>query len=242
MVSVNNQSQGINPPSESTISKIKNTVKGSVHKILSLPDKHPKLRIIFDIAIIALAIIAMVSILLTSGISGPMFFAIVPLMGFAGLGIALLISDTVKNKKVQRIAEKVAAAIVPLIILGSGAAFITAGVLAVPTSAAFLGTPQFILGVVISSLAIVALKNITVPKLLPPKDPSSSTKKKISINKNPANNHTASIKANAIVNQRKKELVNQERKNIQRKANTRRNKRKYTVPKNISSKTNKNLT
>lgn len=236
MASVNNQSQRINPSSESTRSKIKNTVKGSLHKILSLPDKQPKLRVVFDIAIIALAIIAMISMLLTSGISGPMFFAIVPLMGFMGLGVALLISDTVKNKKVQRIAEKVAAAIVPLIILGSGAAFITAGVLAVPTSAAFLGTPQFILGIVISSLAIVALKNITVPKLLLPKNQTSSTKKNISTIKNAANNNTASTKANTIVNQRKKILLNQERKTLQRKANMRRNKRKYTVPKNVPSK------
>lgn len=229
MTSVNNHQ------STSTVSNIKNVIKGNFQKILALPDKYQKLRIVFDIAIIALSIISMISILLTTGLGGPIFFAIVPLIGFMGLGFALLISDTVKNKKVRDISEKITAFAIPLIILGSGIAFITAGVLSIPTSAAFLGTPQFILGITISGLALTALKNITIPKLFVKKN-ESPTKKNRSITTNSKKN-TASTKTNKIINQRKKNQINQERKTVQRKNITRKKEtHKYTIPKNISSK------
>lgn len=238
MYSINNQYPNPieNSPSKLTMSNVKNTVKGKIQTILSLPDKYPKLKIVFDIGIIALSIIAMVSVILTSGLSGPMFFAIVPLIGFTSFGIALLISDTVKNKTVKNIAEKVAALAIPLIILGSGVAFITAGVLAVPASAAFLGTPQFILGTIISGLAIIALKNITIPKLFTKKT-QTHIKKNRSITTNKTSKNNASEKTEKIINQRKKNKVNQEKKTFQRKITLiKKGQHKYTVPKDISWK------
>lgn len=151
------------PQTGNSVGRLFSNIKGKAGGFLSLPDKHPKLRIAFDIGIIALAVISIISIIMMSGGQGLMLYALIPGMLFAGMGVALLISDVVKNPKTMLRAQKVMALITPLLLASAAALLIIAASAVGGPGVMMVAQPQFILGLVLASFSLLSVARVTIP-------------------------------------------------------------------------------
>ncbi|BAE81485.1 conserved hypothetical protein [Chlamydia felis Fe/C-56] len=137
------------------------TSTGFFGRLLSIPDRNPKMRYVFDIAIIAIAVISMVGILVASQGQGLLLFGLIPGFIFGTLGVIMLISDVANTPRSQKIADTITAILLPFILLGIASALIASAYFSVGGSALIFANPQFIMGFMTIGLALVSLSKVT---------------------------------------------------------------------------------
>ncbi|AAP05039.1 IncV family inclusion membrane protein [Chlamydia caviae] len=141
--------------------RMRTSSTGFFGRLLSLPDRNPKMRYIFDIAIIAIAVISIVGILVASQGSGLLLFGLIPGFIVGALGVTLLISDIADTPKAQKIADTVTAVLLPLIILGIASALIASAYFTAGGSTLIFANPQFLMGFMTIGVALISLSKVT---------------------------------------------------------------------------------
>lgn len=134
--------------------------KGLLSRFLTAPDRHPKLRYVYDIAIIAISILCIVSIILWTQGSGLALFALAPALAIGALGVTLLVSDLAESPKSKEIADTVAAISLPFILTGTAAGLMFSAV-AVGGGALILANPMFLMGSMTLGFALMSLHKVT---------------------------------------------------------------------------------
>ncbi|AGR95266.1 IncV family inclusion membrane protein [Chlamydia trachomatis] len=135
-------------------------VKGLLSRFLTAPDRHPKLRYVYDIALIAISILCIVSIILWTQGSGLALFAIAPALAIGALGVTLLVSDLAESQKSKEIADTVAAVSLPFILTGTAAGLMFSAI-AVGGGAVILANPLFLMGSMTLGFALMSLHRVT---------------------------------------------------------------------------------
>ncbi|EGK69059.1 putative inner membrane protein [Chlamydia abortus LLG] len=150
------------PASPTSIGKrIGATSTGFFGRLLSLPDRNPKMRYIFDIGIIAIAVISIIGILVASQGQGLLLFGLIPGFIFGALGLTMLVSDIADTPKSQKIADTITAVLLPFILLGIASALIASAYFTAGGSTLILANPQFLMGFMTIGLALVSLSKVT---------------------------------------------------------------------------------
>ena len=134
--------------------------KGLLSRFLTAPDRHPKLRYVYDISIIAISILCIVSIILWTQGSGLALFALAPALAIGALGVTLLVSDLAESPKSKEIADTVAAISLPFILTGTAAGLMFSAV-AVGGGALILANPMFLMGSMTLGFALMSLHKVT---------------------------------------------------------------------------------
>lgn len=134
--------------------------KGLLSRFLTAPDRHPKLRYVYDISIIAISILCIVSIILWTQGSGLALFALAPALAIGALGVTLLVSDLAESQKSKEIADTVAAISLPFILTGTAAGLMFSAV-AVGGGALILANPMFLMGSMTLGFALMSLHKVT---------------------------------------------------------------------------------
>ncbi|WP_366223736.1 IncV family inclusion membrane protein [Chlamydia buteonis] len=134
---------------------------GFFGRLLSLPDRNPKMRYTFDIGIIAIAISSIIGILVASQGQGLLLFGLIPGFIFGALGLTMLVSDIANTPKSQKIADTITAVLLPFILLGIASALIASAYFTVGGSTLILANPQFLMGFMTIGLALVSLSKVT---------------------------------------------------------------------------------
>ncbi|WP_375793200.1 IncV family inclusion membrane protein [Chlamydia sp. 12-01] len=141
--------------------RIRATSTGFFGRLLSLPDRNPKMRYVFDIGIIAIAVISIVGILVASQGQGLLLFGLIPGLIFGALGVTMLISDIANTPRSQKIADTITAVLLPFILLGIASALIASAYFTAGGSTLILANPQFLMGFMTIGLALVSLSKVT---------------------------------------------------------------------------------
>ncbi|WP_139414775.1 IncV family inclusion membrane protein [Chlamydia abortus] len=149
------------PASPTSIKRIGATSTGFFGRLLSLPDRNPKMRYIFDIGIIAIAVISIIGILVASQGQGLLLFGLIPGFIFGALGLTMLVSDIADTPKSQKIADTITAVLLPFILLGIASALIASAYFTAGGSTLILANPQFLMGFMTIGLALVSLSKVT---------------------------------------------------------------------------------
>ncbi|WP_080141366.1 IncV family inclusion membrane protein [Chlamydia suis] len=134
--------------------------KGLLSRFLTAPDRHPKLRYVYDISLIAISILCIVSIILWTQGSGLALFAIAPALAIGALGVTLLVSDLAESQKSKDLADTVAAISLPFILTGTAAGLMFSAV-AVGGGALILANPMFLMGSMTLGFALMSLHKVT---------------------------------------------------------------------------------
>ena len=134
--------------------------KGLLSRFLTAPDRHPKLRYVYDISIIAISILCIVSIILWTQGSGLALFALAPALAIGALGVTLLVSDLAESQKSKEIADTVAAISLPFILTGTAAGLMFSAV-AVGGGDLILANPMFLMGSMTLGFALMSLHKVT---------------------------------------------------------------------------------
>ncbi|MEF9519785.1 IncV family inclusion membrane protein [Chlamydia crocodili] len=142
-------------------SRIRTSSTGFFGRLLSLPDRNPKMRYVFDIGIIAIAVISIIGILVASQGQGLLLFGLIPGFIFGALGVTMLISDVANTPRSQKIADTITAVLLPFILLGIASALIASAYFTAGGSTLILANPQFLMGFMTIGLALVSLSNVT---------------------------------------------------------------------------------
>ncbi|AFS26109.1 putative inner membrane protein [Chlamydia psittaci WC] len=137
------------------------TSVGFFGRLLSLPDRNPKMRYVFDIGIIAIAVISIIGILVASQGQGLLLFGLIPGFIFGALGLTMLVSDIADTPKSQKIADTITAVLLPFILLGIASALIASAYFTAGGSTLILANPQFLMGFMTIGLALVSLSKVT---------------------------------------------------------------------------------
>lgn len=148
----------------SSVYKRPSVVKPSlISRILSLPDKHPRIAFAFDITILALAIISMVAILIVSQGQGILLFALIPGIVLGAFGIYMLVSDIGKHgsEKLKRVIDTVAAVVTPFLLLGIASCMLLAACALSGGGALLLIHPFFVMGMVTMGVSLITLNRVT---------------------------------------------------------------------------------
>lgn len=135
-------------------------VKGLLSRFLTAPDRHPKLRYVYDISLIAISILCIVSIILWTQGSGLALFAIAPALAIGALGVTLLVSDLAESPKSKEVADTVAAVSLPFILTGTAAGLMFSAI-AVGGGAVILANPLFLMGSMTLGFALMSLHKVT---------------------------------------------------------------------------------
>jgi TRAP-type uncharacterized transport system, fused permease components len=135
-------------------------VKGLLSRFLTAPDRHPKLRYVYDISLIAISILCIVSIILWTQGSGLALFAIAPALAIGALGVTLLVSDLAESPKSKEVADTVAAVSLPFILTGTAAGLMFSAI-AVGGGALILANPLFLMGSMTLGFALMSLHKVT---------------------------------------------------------------------------------
>ncbi|WP_100934811.1 IncV family inclusion membrane protein [Candidatus Chlamydia corallus] len=144
------------------IKNLKTSSTGLFRRFITVPDRYPKMRYVYDIGIIALAAIAILSILLTASGSSIMLYALAPALVMGALGVSLLISDIMNSPKAKKIAERITAIVVPIIVLAIAVGLI-AGAFAVSGGTMLVfANPMFIMGLITVGLYFMSLNKLTL--------------------------------------------------------------------------------
>ncbi|MBQ8498471.1 IncV family inclusion membrane protein [Chlamydia sp.] len=133
---------------------------GLLSRFLTAPDRYPKLRYVYDIALIAISIICIISIILWTQGSGLTLFAIAPALAIGALGITLLISDLTESQKSKEAADAIAAVSLPFILTGTAAGLMFSAI-AVGGGALILANPLFLMGSMTLGFALISLHKVT---------------------------------------------------------------------------------
>lgn len=134
--------------------------KGLLSRFLTAPDRHPKLRYVYDISLIAISILCIASIILWTQGSGLALFALAPALAIGALGVTLLVSDLAESPKSKEIADTVAAISLPFILTGTAAGLMFSAV-AVGGGALILANPMFLMGSMTLGFALMSLHKVT---------------------------------------------------------------------------------
>lgn len=140
------------------------TVKGWGRKCIHVLDTNPLVRMATTILVIAAGIISIVGMIVLTGGQGLVLFFLIPSFLLTALGLTMLFSDvcaTIKNKKLQCVAEAIISVSVPFILLGISATLITMATVASGGSALVFANPLFSLGMVASGLSMISARKIT---------------------------------------------------------------------------------
>ncbi|WP_348663845.1 IncV family inclusion membrane protein [Chlamydia vaughanii] len=148
-------------PSGNIGSRIKATSKGFFGRLLSLPDRNPKMRYVFDVTIIAVAVITIVGVLVASQGQGLLLFGLVPGFVIGALGLTMLISDIANTPRAQKIADTITAVLLPFILLGIASALIAAAYFTAGGSALIFANPMFLMGFMTIGLSLISLSKVT---------------------------------------------------------------------------------
>ncbi|SYX08780.1 hypothetical protein C834K_0315 [Chlamydia poikilotherma] len=142
-------------------SRIRTSSTGFFGRLLSIPDRNPKMRYVFDIGIIAIAVISIIGILVASQGQGLLLFGLIPGFIFGALGLTMLISDIANTPRSQKIADTITAVLLPFILLGIASALIASAYFTAGGSTLILANPQFLMGFMTIGLALVSLSKVT---------------------------------------------------------------------------------
>lgn len=148
----------------SSVYKRPSVVKPSlISRILSLPDRHPRVAFAFDITILALAIISMVAILIVTQGQGVLLFALIPGIVLGAFGIYMLVSDIGKHgsEKLKRVIDTVAAVVTPFLLLGIASCMLLAACALSGGGALLLIHPFFVMGMVTMGVSLITLNRVT---------------------------------------------------------------------------------
>ncbi|MBX6680451.1 IncV family inclusion membrane protein [Chlamydia gallinacea] len=132
-----------------------------LERLISLPDRYPCMRYVYDITIIAIAIIAIVSILIVSQGQGLLLFGLIPGFVLSTLGLAMLISDAASTSKAQKIADTLTAIFLPFILLGMASLLLATASVASGGSILIVANPLFSMGVMTIGLSLISLHKVT---------------------------------------------------------------------------------
>lgn len=151
----------VSPQSGGARERLQRHTQGIFKKFFTIPDRHPKMRVVFDIAIIALSLIAIISILAATHGQGLLLYGLIPSALVGVFGVTLLISDLATSERLQRVADTATAILLPLIVLGIATALIASACLSAGGTALLLANPQFIMGVVTVGLFFISLSKVS---------------------------------------------------------------------------------
>lgn len=151
----------VSPQSGGARERLQRHTQGIFKKFFTIPDRHPKMRVVFDIAIIALSLIAIISILAATHGQGLLLYGLIPSALVGVFGVSLLISDLATSERLQRVADTATAILLPLIVLGIATALIASACLSAGGTALLLANPQFIMGVVTVGLFFISLSKVS---------------------------------------------------------------------------------
>lgn len=151
----------VSPQSGGARERLQRHTQGIFKKFFTIPDRHPKMRVVFDIAIIALSLIAIISILAATHGQGLLLYGLIPSALVGVFGVTLLISDLATSERLQRVADTATAILLPLIVLGIATALIASACLSAGGTALLLANPQFIMGVVTIGLFFISLSKVS---------------------------------------------------------------------------------
>lgn len=151
----------VSPQSGGARERLQRHTQGIFKKFFTIPDCHPKMRVVFDIAIIALSLIAIISILAATHGQGLLLYGLIPSALVGMFGVTLLISDLATSERLQRVADTATAILLPLIVLGIATALIASACLSAGGTALLLANPQFIMGVVTVGLFFISLSKVS---------------------------------------------------------------------------------
>ena len=151
----------VSPQSGGARERLQRHTQGIFKKFFTIPDRHPKMRVVFDIAIISLSLIAIISILAATHGQGLLLYGLIPSALVGVFGVTLLISDLATSERLQRVADTATAILLPLIVLGIATALIASACLSAGGTALLLANPQFIMGVVTVGLFFISLSKVS---------------------------------------------------------------------------------
>ncbi|ETF40102.1 hypothetical protein CpecA_0549 [Chlamydia pecorum IPTaLE] len=151
----------VSPQSGGARERLQRHTQGIFKKFFTIPDRQPKMRVVFDIAIIALSLIAIISILAATHGQGLLLYGLIPSALVGVFGVTLLISDLATSERLQRVADTATAILLPLIVLGIATALIASACLSAGGTALLLANPQFIMGVVTVGLFFISLSKVS---------------------------------------------------------------------------------
>lgn len=154
-------SSGVSPQSGGARERLQRHTQGIFQRFFTIPDRHPRMRVVFDIAIIALSLIAIISILAATHGQGLLLYGLIPSALVGVFGVTLLISDLATSERLQRVADTATAILLPLIVLGIATALIASACLSAGGTALLLANPQFIMGVVTVGLFFISLSKVS---------------------------------------------------------------------------------
>ncbi|UFP07135.1 IncV family inclusion membrane protein [Chlamydia pecorum] len=151
----------VSPQSGGARERLQRHTQGIFQRFFTIPDRHPRMRVVFDIAIIALSLIAIISILAVTQGQGLLLYGLIPSALVGVFGVTLLISDLATSERLQRVADTATAILLPLIVLGIATALIASACLSAGGTALLLANPQFIMGVVTIGLFFISLSKVS---------------------------------------------------------------------------------
>ncbi|EPP37070.1 hypothetical protein BOKEGFJH_00108 [Chlamydia avium] len=132
-----------------------------LNRLLSLPDRKPCMRYVYDITILALAVIAIIGILVASHGQGLLLFGLIPGFVLGTLGLAMLVSDIAQTPRAQKIADTLVAVCLPFILLGIASALLASAFIASGGSILIVANPLFIMGIMTIGLSLISLHKVT---------------------------------------------------------------------------------
>ncbi|AAF38167.1 IncV family inclusion membrane protein [Chlamydia pneumoniae] len=146
----------------SVVKRLKTSSTGLFKRFITVPDKYPKMRYVYDTGIIALAAIAILSILLTASGNSLMLYALAPALALGALGVTLLISDILDSPKAKKIGEAITAIVVPIIVLAIAAGLIAGAFVASSGTMLVFANPMFVMGLITVGLYFMSLNKLTL--------------------------------------------------------------------------------
>ncbi|ANH78235.1 IncV family inclusion membrane protein [Candidatus Chlamydia sanziniae] len=150
------------PKTEGITQHLKTSSASRWNSFLTAPDRYPKLKYVYDICLIAIAIISIISILIATQGNGLLLYALIPGFIMGALGVTLLVSDIASTPKAKKIADIITALLLPIIVLGIAAVLIASAYFSAGGTALVFANPQFIMGFLTIGLFFLTLNKITL--------------------------------------------------------------------------------
>ncbi|MBF5050407.1 hypothetical protein CLAVI_000008 [Candidatus Clavichlamydia salmonicola] len=159
---------GEKAPLPNKFSKVTGIFKDNFGKITQLLNDHPKYRMILYSTIIAVGIIAMVVLIVTTHGSGMAALGIIPMIGIVGGAGGLLAGELSHNSKYSSTLRRIAGIIAPILVVSAAIALIIGANLATGGSIAMLGSPLLFLGIGLLASTFMVIKFVSMPLINKP--------------------------------------------------------------------------
>lgn len=137
------------------------TPGGRLHTLFSISSHHPRARLILDITVIALSVIAIVSILIAAQGHGLLLLSLIPGVILGVLGLTLLIAHVTEIPKLKKVADTITALLLPVITIGIASALLASAYFTSGGGWLMVATPSFSMAVITVTLALVTLSKVT---------------------------------------------------------------------------------